>query len=66
MEPEAPWDDIDQEEFEQRLETMINPCEYQVRPARYFDPPEYCELDSVPGEIYCSRHLAMIQGEWDA
>lgn len=45
------------------LEPVVE-CEYRVSGGSYIDnPPEYCELDSVPGERFCARHLAEERGE---
>lgn len=32
------------------------PCSEEVRPATYYDPPEYCENDAAPGSDFCYEH----------
>lgn len=52
---------------EVEAEIAVIPCEYVIKLGSlvYGEPPEYCEEDSAPGEIYCPRHLAQIEGEWN-
>lgn len=42
-------------DFEEE-EPAPEPCAFEIRHATYYDPPEFCEEDALPGSEFCAAH----------
>lgn len=45
-------------------EEFPEPCAFETRRASYYDPPEFCWNDAVPGSEFCESHDPDAYDDW--